>query len=153
MAVLDRKHPLVMWHSLSPSALVGCSWALQFREPPSPRARARSYLSAKKEEGLATERTAETYMYTLMPLALFSSHIPQDNLRTVSEATAAENGFDLRPGENLGVRLGLFRDGLNLENRLTRAVSERASVLFKVRCRRATTGMIVFAAEDAFAGW
>jgi len=59
-----------------------------------------------------------------MTLALLfvAPRILQDNLRALSMATELEDGFALRPGENLGVHLGVTHD-IQTNGRLKRVVS------------------------------
>lgn len=54
---------------------------------------------------------------------LLFTRIPQDNLRAVSVATGLGSGFDLRPGENMGVHVAVMHDTLNRDGSLARVVS------------------------------
>lgn len=70
---------------------------------------------------------------------IFLYSLLQDNIREVSKATEMGDGFDFRPGENLGVILGLQQQRLSPDDDLEIAVS--ACILacdFVIRCCRGT---------------
>lgn len=77
---------------------------------------------------MATAVTTNDYHLTLPSntLLFFDAHVPQENLRAVSVATELDGpyaAFDLRPGENLGVHVGLIQEFVDGKDRLNKIVS------------------------------